>query len=125
MFALSKHKPAVLVTSPIEPKGSIMKENISTSENTSAGSKRQGRGEGRKRDGKAGKVMQVSAERKGSWQHSRQCVFPGHERLAAPNWDYPLPLGIPSDEQRKQKGRCGGKLKEAGTEERQDRKNEK
>lgn len=126
MFALSKHKLAVLVTSPTEPKGSIMKENISMSENTRAGSKRQGRGEEKKkRDSKAGKLMQVSAERKGSWQHSRQCVFPGHERLAAPNWDYPLPLGIPSDEQRRQKGRCREKLKEAGTEERQDRKNEK
>lgn len=98
MFALSKHKLAVLVTSLTEPKDSVMKENISMGENTSAESKRQGRGEKKKRDSKAGKLMQVSAERKGSWQHSRQCVFPGHERLAAPNWDYPLPLGIPSDE---------------------------
>ena len=65
-------------------------------------------------------LMQVSEERKESWQHSRQRVFPGHERLAAPNWDYPPPLGSPPDEQRRQKERRGEKLKETGTEERED-----
>lgn len=43
MFVLSKHKLAVLVTSPAEVMGSIMKENINTGETTSTESKRQGR----------------------------------------------------------------------------------
>lgn len=67
--------------------------------------------------------MQVSAQReKESWQRSRQRrVFPGHERLAAPNWDYPPPLGRASDEPRRQGGeRCAEKLKETATEETED-----
>lgn len=46
-------------------------------------------------------------ERKGNWQHSCQHVFPGHERLAAPNRDYAHPLGSPSNEQIGQKERVG------------------
>lgn len=86
-----------------------MKENINTGENTSAESNRHGMVIEKR---EAGKLMQVSVERKGSWQHSRHSVFPGHERLAPPNWDYPPPLGSPSDEQRRQRERCGEKLKE-------------
>lgn len=46
----------------------------------------------------------IHGEVTGTWQQSRQAVFPGHERLAAPNWDYPPPLGSPSNEL---KERCG------------------
>lgn len=112
VFVLSKHKLLVLVTSPAEPMGSTAKENINMGVNTSTvGKKKKEREKERGRD-KPGKLMQVSVERKRSWQHSRQRVFPGHERLAAPNWDYSQPLGSPSDEQRRQRERCGGKLKE-------------
>ena len=97
-----------------------MKENVNTGENTSTESNRQGMVIQKREAGK--KMMQVSVERKGSWQHSRHSVFPGHERLAPPNWDYPPPLGSPSDERRRQRGRCGEKLKETATEDRKDRK---
>lgn len=69
-------------------------------------------------DSKAWKLIEVSVERKKNWQHSNQCVFPGHKRLAAPNRDYPPPLGSPCDEQQRQNKRCGKTLKETVTEER-------
>lgn len=75
------------------------------------------------RERTAGKLMQVSAERKEGWKRSHyERVFPGHERLAAPNWDYPAPLGSPSCEHRRQKARCRNTSKGTGTWAREDRK---
>lgn len=98
--------------SPAEPMGSIMKENINMGENTSTASKREGgkekreRQQGREADaGNCGEERELAASMKD---------------FAAPNWDYPPPLGSPSDEQRRQEERRGEKLKETGTEERED-----
>lgn len=50
---LSKHKLVVLVTSPAEPIGSIMKRNINMGENKSRARKRERREVERERDSKA------------------------------------------------------------------------